>query len=278
MNFIMQQIFYKTSHFYYFYTNLSFWTIANNSVVLLPLRMFSIFLLCCFLVIASSDGAVTTKERDVAAVTDWLHKISKRHSSHQEVRQDNTACLNQLQSNYPSYCNFTELSGGLSDLPASSLTDAQLTTLNNAYSQICVSACIDPIDTYYNCIQIDDTLKDYLITLVRHGICGQESGDYCEVRYIRQYRGDYSSSQSLLNSCTFISSGISCSSASSTCLSYVGTFSDRMGCCTEPYLGSGVNSCSGVSVDDPCTGVSSATGLVAPVFVMILSLVGFLVL
>ena len=242
--------------------------------------MFSIFLLCCFLVIASSDGAVTTKERDVdlTAVTDWLHKIHKRHSSHLEVRQDNTACLNQLQSNYPSYCNFTELSGGLSNLPASSLTDAQLTTLNNAYSEICVSACIDPIDTYYNCLQIDDTLKDYLITLIRHGVCGQESGDYCEVRYVREYKGDYSSIQRLVNSCTFISSGISCSSASSTCLSYVRTFSDRMGCCTEPYLGSGVNSCSGVSVDDPCTGVSSATGLVAPVFVMILSLVGFLFL
>ena len=274
----MQQILYKTSHFCYFYTNLSFWTVANNSVVLLPLRMFFIFLFCCFLVIASSDGAVTTKERDVAAVTDWLHKISKRHSSHLEVRQDNTACVNQLQSNYPSYCNLTELSGGLSDLPASSLTDAQLTTINNAYSRICVSACIDPIETYYNCVQINDALKDYLLTYIRHGVCGQESGDYCEVRYIRQYRGEYSSFQHLLNNCTITSGGISCSSATSTCLSYVRTFSDRMGCCTEPYLGSGVNSCSGVSVDDPCTGVSSANGLVAPVFVMILGLVGFLVL
>ena len=213
----------------------------------------------------------------LAAVTDWLHKISKRHSSHLEVRQDNTACLNQLQSNYPSYCNLTKLSGGLSDLPASSLTDAQLTTLNNAYSRFCASACIDPIDTYYNCIQINN--KDYLITQVRHGVCGQESGDYCEVRYIREYQGDYSSYRSLLSSCpSSDSGGISCSSATSTCLSYVRTFSDRMGCCTEPYLGSGVKSCSGVSVDDPCTGVSSATGLVAPVFVMILSLVGFLIL
>uniref|UniRef100_A0A1X7T0V1 Uncharacterized protein n=1 Tax=Amphimedon queenslandica TaxID=400682 RepID=A0A1X7T0V1_AMPQE len=250
--------------------------------------MFSVFLFCCFLVIASSDGALITKKQDVAAVTDWLHKVSKRHSSQLEARQDNNACENQLESNYPSYCNFTELSGGVSDLPTSSLTDAQLTILNNAYAQICVSACIDPIETYYNCRQIDN--KDYLITLIRQGVCGQESGDYCEVRYIRQYEGDYSSFQRLLNACTITSGGISnCSSASSTCLDSVNTFSDRMGCCTEPYLGSGVNSCSGVSVDEPCTGVStavptatavptgvsSATGLVAPVFVMILSLVGF---
>uniref|UniRef100_A0A1X7TT61 Uncharacterized protein n=1 Tax=Amphimedon queenslandica TaxID=400682 RepID=A0A1X7TT61_AMPQE len=211
--------------------------------------MISVFLFCCFIVVASSDGAATTKKRDVAAVTDWLHKISKRHSSQLEVRQDNTACLNQLESNYPSYCNFTELSGGLSDLPASSLTDAQLTALNNVYAQICVSACIDPIETYLTCLQAVN--KDYAITLIRHGVCGQESGDYCEVSE---------------------SGGISCSSPSSTCLSDVNTFSDRMGCCTEPYLGSGVNSCSGVSVDEPCTGVSSATGLVAPVFVMILGL------
>uniref|UniRef100_A0A1X7TCQ5 Uncharacterized protein n=1 Tax=Amphimedon queenslandica TaxID=400682 RepID=A0A1X7TCQ5_AMPQE len=68
-----------------------------------------------------------------------------------------------------------------------------------------------------------------------------------------------SSFRSLLNSCTFTSSEISYSSAFSTCLSDVNTFSDRMGCCrsTEPYLGSGVTSCSGVSVDEPCTGVST---------------------
>ena len=256
------------------------WIVANNSVVLLPMKMFSFFLLCCFLVAASSDGAATADKRDVAAVTDWLHKISKRHSSQLEVRQDTTACVNQLQSNLPSYCNLTALSGGLSNLPTSSFTDAQLTTLNNAYSRLCVPACIDPIDTYYNCIATnDDTLRNFLVTLIRQGVCGQESGDYCEVRYLRQYRGNYSSLNRLINTCTFTSGGISsCSSASSTCLSYVNTFSDRMGCCTEPYLGSGVNSCSGVSVEDACTGVSSATGLVAPVFVMILSLVGFLVL
>ena len=255
--------------------------------------MFIAFIFCCFLVVASSDGAVTAKER--AAVTDWLHKVHKRHSSHLGVRQSNISCDGQLEMNRTSNCDLTELSGGVSDLPDSSLTDAQLTTLNNAYSQLCVSACIDLFITYYNCISENDNQRNYYTTYIRHGLCGQESGDYCVVRFIKQYRGN-SSYQTPFNSCSLSDSraGISCSSASSTCLANVHTFSDRMGCCTEPYLGSGVNSCSGVSVD-PCTGVSSATeattptgvsnatdasgttGLVAPVFVMILSLVGFLV-
>ena len=242
--------------------------------------MSTIFLLCCFLAIAFSDGAATVKSgEDAIAVTDWLHKISKRHTRDTELvaRQDNSACLRQLQSSLPSYCNLTMLSGGISELNASFLNDAHLATLNRAYSQICVPACIDPIETYYNCIQITDDLKNYVITLIRKGVCGQESGDYCEVRYIRQYNGNINGAADLTRSCTFSSSGISCSGASSTCLSHVGTFSSRMGCCTEPYLGSGVRSCSGISVDAACIGlVSSAAVLAAPVFMMIFALIGFL--
>ena len=248
--------------------------------------MFTIFLLCCFLAIAFSDGAVTSKSSaDAIAVTDWLHKISKRHTRDTELvaRQDNSACLRQLQNNYPSYCNLTMLSGGISELNASSLNDAQLAALNRAYSQLCVPACIDPTETYYNCIQITDSLRNYLITLLRKGVCGQESGDYCEVRYIRQYNGNITRFTELTRSCPS-TSGISCSGASSTCLSRVRTFSSRMGCCTEPYLGSGVRSCSGISVDAACTGVvpsptqvvSSAAVLAAPVFMMIFALIGFL--
>ena len=242
--------------------------------------MYAVLLFCFSVIFASSDGAVTAKARatDVTAVIEWLHKIHKTHNTRLEVRQGNSACENQLQSSTPSYCNFTELSGGISSLPASSLTDAQLSTLNRAYSQICVSACIDPVETYYNCIQLPDDQKNYLTTAIRQGVCGQESGDYCEVRYIRQYEGDYDRFRQLVNNCTFNSDGISCSSASSACLDNVRLFSTRMGCCTEPYLGSGVTSCSGVSVDNACVGVpSAATGIVAPIFLMVLALLGFFV-
>ena len=239
--------------------------------------MSTIFLLCCFLAIAFSDGAATVKSgEDAIAVTDWLHKISKRHTRDTELvaRQDDSACSHQLQ--FPSYCNLTMLSGGISDLNASSLNDAQLAALNRAYSQICVPACIDPIETYFNCIKLNDSERSYWINLYRKGFCGQESGDYCEVRYIRQYDENFFDDD-ILRSCPISLSGISCSGASSTCLSHVGTFSSRMGCCTEPYLGSGVRSCSGISVDAACTGlVSSAAVLAAPVFMMIFALIGFL--
>ena len=259
--------------------------------------MFTVLLICCSLLIVTSNGAVSAKKSG-HTTTDWLHKIHKRHNMDLVTRQDNSACQTQLDNSLPSYCNITELSGGLSNVPASSLSDSQLNELNNAYSRICTSACIDPIVTYYNCLQLSDAAKTYLITLVRNGVCGQESGDFCEVRYIRQYRTDTSAFSRLLSSCSFSSAngGISCSSASSTCLDRVSTFSERMGCCTEPYLGSGVRSCRGVSVDEPCTVVlspttpaptipaptkaesSSAAGLVAPLFMIafaLVQLVGF---
>ena len=235
--------------------------------------MFSIVLLFCFLLVASSDGVVPAKKRNEPVVTGLLHKIHKRHSSQLGVRQSGISCDRQFEMNLTSNCNLTALSNGVLNIPESSLTDAQLTTLNNAFSRLCErSACIDLYIAYYNCISANENQRNFYTTYLRQGICGQESGDYCPVRYIRQYRGNYS-----LNSCSYNDTVILCSSASSTCLDSVKTFSERMGCCTEPYLGSGVTSCSGVSVDEPCTGVSSATGLVAPVFVMILSLVGFLV-
>ena len=237
--------------------------------------MFTVLLICCSFLIVTSNGAVSAKKSGHTA-TDWLHKIHKRHNMDLVTRQDNSACQTQLDNSLPSYCNLTELSGGLSNAPPSSLSDSQLNELNNAYSRMCTSACIDPVVTYLNCLQISDAAKTHIIRLIRQGICGQESGDFCEVRYIRQYRTDTGSSR-FISSCPFSSdNGISCSSASSTCLDRVRTFSERMGCCTEPYLGSGVRSCRGVSVDEPCA-FSSAAGLVAPLFMMAFALVAYFV-
>ena len=233
-----------------------------------PVFLFSLLLVA----IACSDGAATARKRS-ADVTKWLERINSKWSDkHLVARQSTSACRSQLDSSLPSYCDISELSGGLSALPASSLSDQQLDALNTAYSRICVPACLDPFEEYYNCLPYSTDYKNYLITLLRQGVCGQESGDYCEVRYIRQYNGDYNDFQELINACTFASGGISCSGASSTCLAHVNTFSNRMGCCTQPYLGSGVTSCSGVSVDEAC---SSATGLVAPVFMILIAFASY---
>ena len=239
----------------------------------------SVFLIFCFLFIACSDGAMTTKERneDIITVTD---KVSKRHNAKLEIRQSESACKSQLQISAPSYCNATFFVDGISYL-TTSLSDAEKAILNRFYSQVCVPACMDPIERYYRCLSgFSSAEKNYFITKARKGVCGQESGEFCFLRFARQYRED----KSFDDPCTsFTGTGISCSGASSDCLSFIRTFSSRMGCCTEPYLGSGVRSCSGISVDAACTGVvSSTTGVVssaavltAPVFMMIFALVGF---
>ena len=242
--------------------------------------MSTVFLLCCFLFIASSDGAMTAKKGNADAIA--VANKAKGHNAKLEVRQDDSACERQLQRSAPSFCNATYFQSLASYIFAfENLTDAQIAFFSRYYSQVCVPACIDPIETYYNCIPDSSRADiDFLITFIRKGICGQTGGDYCAVRYARQYKGDTSTNLAKLHdSCGSSSSssfGISCTGASFTCLSHVSTFSSRMGCCTEPYLGSGVRSCSGVSVDAACTGVvSSAAVLVAPVFIMIFALIGF---
>uniref|UniRef100_A0A1X7URU1 Uncharacterized protein n=1 Tax=Amphimedon queenslandica TaxID=400682 RepID=A0A1X7URU1_AMPQE len=237
--------------------------------------MSPIFLLSLLLIaIACSDGATTAKKRSASDVTKWLEKIDSRlHSEGLMAYQNYSVCTNQLNNILPLYCNISELSGRISSLLASSLSNAQLDQLNAAYSQLCVPECLNPIEGYYNCLKLQFDHKNYLVTLLRQGICGQdqESGEYCGVIYIRQYRnGDQ-----VADYCTNTTSGIVCRGASSICLSHVSNFSSRMGCCTQPYLGSGVTSCSGVNVSEPCIGVSSATGLVAPAFVMLFAFASF---
>ena len=152
-----------------------------------PVFLFSLLLIA----IACSDGAATARKRS-ADVTKWLERINSKWSNKKLVaRQSTSACRRQLDNNLPSYCDISELSGGLSELPASSLSDQQLDALNTAYSRVCIPACLDPFEEYYNCLDYPTNHKKYLITLLRQGVCGQESGDFCEVRYIRQYDGDY---------------------------------------------------------------------------------------
>ena len=223
----------------------------------------------CLLIIACSDAA-TTKKQDVTAVTDWLQRINKRYSATKvEVRQDSSCSTNTV----PSYCSLSELYNS----SVRFLTDAQLDKLNSAYSRFCIPECLDPIEIYYRCtLSRDDA--DYSVKFFRKGLCGQESGDYCEVRYFREYSGNYNGLSQLRSACDITNSGISsCSNTpdDEDCRTYVETFSSRMGCCTEPYLGRDVQSCSDDRVDEACTGVSSATGLVAPVFLMLFALVGF---
>ena len=69
---------------------------------------------------------------------------------------------------------------------------------------------------------------------------------------------------------------ITCSSStSSECTDVLSTVSSYMGCCAEPLFGPGVRSCSGVSVPQACTGVSSTTGIMATAPIVAASLMVF---
>ena len=228
--------------------------------------MSPVVFLSCLLIIACSDAA-TTKKQDIT-----------RHSTTKvETRQDVSYCSTTLNNNLPSHCNLSKLFGRISNLSVHEiLTDAKLDELNSTYSQICVPECLDPIEKFYRCIIKSNYTYYFRVKLLRKGVCGQKSGEYCTVWYNRKYNGNNNFLSQLIRTCDITDSGILCSRYTSvTCIEYIKWFSEIMGCCAEPYLGPGVKYCSGVIVDEACTGVSSATGLVAPVFLMLFALVGF---
>ena len=226
-----------------------------------------LFLTCCFLIIiACSEGA--------------------------ETRQ--TCSTND----FPSGCT---LSGFRIILPSYNLryTDSQLTTLNQQLSRACTQACITAITKYFRCIESGDQ-QEYRVNFFQKYSCGKHSnGDYCPVRLLRSTIGstattDLTNARALVSiqaSCSIAvgSTGITCSSStSSRCTNALSTVSSYMGCCTEPFLGSGVRSCSGVSnVPAACTGVSATTGVssatgimatapIVAVSLMVFALVGVL--
>ena len=168
-------------------------------------------------------------------------------------------------ANYPSECNFTLLSGNISYIAAtnpSQLTLDHLNTLNNAYNQICVSKCIDPVTYYYqSCLPLNKNQEDYIVRYIEQGICGKNGNDYCQVEYLRNYKDtDVRFIEKLVNACPFSSgTGINCTSANSTCLQLVADFASKMGCCTVPYLGDGVKSCSGANPDASCQSAVTST-------------------
>ena len=244
-----------------------------------------LFLTCCFLIIiACSEGAVTdAKERvNASALIDFIHKFHKKHGIMTlESRQINSNCNVTL----PTGCNLLDFAfSAPSTVP--NPTDSYLNSINQRHSRICTSTCVGAVVKAYRCIYSGGRL-DYLSNLVQKYLCGQHNGDYCPVSLIRSIRDRPLNALALANiqaSCTisFATTGITCgSSTSSRCTNAISTFSGYTGCCTEPLLGSGVRSCSGVSVPEACTGISgatvesSATGIMATAPIVAVSLMVF---
>ena len=226
-----------------------------------------LFLTCCFLIIiACSEGANTDAKK-------------------LETRQ---VCLT---TDFPTGCNHLDF-GFSRPSTGGSYTDSQLTSFNQQFSRLCTKACVSAVTEYLRCLYRGDQQQErleYQVNYIQKYVCGQHSnGDYCPVRLQRGYTGSTTTSTDKSNARTFDNviqrcpgspgyTAITCSSStSSTCTNAISTVSSYMGCCTEPLLGSGISSCSGVSnVPQACTGVSGATGIVATAPIVAVSLMVF---
>uniref|UniRef100_A0A1X7V0Z8 Uncharacterized protein n=1 Tax=Amphimedon queenslandica TaxID=400682 RepID=A0A1X7V0Z8_AMPQE len=201
---------------------------------------------CLFVAAVISQGAATNNLQKSLLV-----KFSKEHST----RQDNGAnqCVTTFNNSLPQSCNIS----ALLDLdPTSDLSDAQLAEINQAYSRHCISSCIDPFITFYRCLSTANNVPSATINFqtefLQNGICGQESGDYCPVLIARQNRTN-SAAFDQTDACNFGNAGIVCSSTTSArCLNSLTRVASLIGCCARPYIGSGIDSCSGVNADPSC--------------------------
>uniref|UniRef100_A0A1X7VH19 Uncharacterized protein n=1 Tax=Amphimedon queenslandica TaxID=400682 RepID=A0A1X7VH19_AMPQE len=216
----------------------------------------SMFLVCLFLIAACTEGAVIDKEKEMndTALLQLLHHINKRHNIPLEPKQTSSCTMPDL----PSGCSESEF---VFSVPSASSihSDSYLSSLNSQYSRICTSDCAGAIGEYYRCLYSGDR-GEYLANDYEKFFCGQESGDYCLVRILRSFRttSNIAAYRNMITYCSISFSNTGLTSCNSTnCTSALRTFSSTAGCCTEPFLGSGVRSC-GVSVPDACTGLSSA--------------------
>ena len=213
----------------------------------IPIRCYSLLFLA-FLIINGNVNAKKTNRHPTEYINQRIGHGIKR--SVLQTKQQN--CSNILD-NYPTECNFTLLAGNVTnvvDSAPSTLSQSDYATLNDAYSNICVAKCIDPIIHYYECALSGEILT-YFKNLVQRGICGKHGDDFCEVLYLRRYASNVRFFDQLVDTCPFTNSGIDCSSANITCQEFVSNFNTNMGCCTTPYLGSDVSSC-GINVANPC--------------------------
>uniref|UniRef100_A0A1X7VFK1 Uncharacterized protein n=1 Tax=Amphimedon queenslandica TaxID=400682 RepID=A0A1X7VFK1_AMPQE len=203
----------------------------------------SLFLVCLFLIAACTKGAVIDKEKGMndTALLQLFHHINKRHNIPLEPKQTSSCTLPDL----PSGCSLSEFAVS-SPFTSSGASDSYLSSLNSQYSRICTSDCAGAIGEYYRCLYPGDR-GEYWANYIQKYICGQESGDYCVARLLRSFR-------TTSNAAAFISISSYCSISPTTglsscsrtsCTSALRTFSSAAGCCMEPFLGSGVRSCSG---------------------------------
>ena len=154
-------------------------------------------------------------------------------------------CTIQLNNSLPQTCNRTLL-GLTGDFPEPSSSE-ELAELNAALAQTCIPACIDPAVQYYQCIFFDfpDDVSDKYI---RDFLCGEDNGEYCQVRIDRlnDTIPDLDDCPNPNRNFTLVCD----STTPQSCYDDLSTFSSRLGCCAAGFFS--VQNCSRVTFDPPC--------------------------
>uniref|UniRef100_A0A1X7V061 Uncharacterized protein n=1 Tax=Amphimedon queenslandica TaxID=400682 RepID=A0A1X7V061_AMPQE len=223
---------------------------------------------CLFVVAVISQGAVANNLQK-----SLLAKFSKEHDTRQD--DDIDECCTTFNDSLPQSCNATILF----DLDLTSdLSDAQLAKINPAFSRNCISSCLDPLVTYVHCLGIahndSSATINFQTEFFQNGVCGQESGDCCLVLFVQQNRTN-SAAFDQTDACYSNDAGIVCNSTTSArCLNSLTRAASLIGCCARPYIGPGIDSCTGVNADPSCNSPANKVYLLATLsFIAVIFLV-----
>ena len=131
------------------------------------------------------------------------------------------------------------------------IPESVFTTLNNAYTRLCITKCTEPIINYYQCLYSGDELTYYTGRL-QNFHCSKQDEDFCQVLFYRQYATNINDTVKVLRECTTTEYGsVNCSNATSSCTNSISRLNANIGCCTQGYLGD-LSACNINSLSESC--------------------------
>uniref|UniRef100_A0A1X7V346 FZ domain-containing protein n=1 Tax=Amphimedon queenslandica TaxID=400682 RepID=A0A1X7V346_AMPQE len=185
-------------------------------------------------------------------------------------------------------CNGTTILSRIREILYSNttLTEAELDAIDTRLSTFCVPECIDPLVSYYSSCSFFSDTRDYIIPNLRQGTCGKVGNDYCQVRYLRRYAGDYNYTQRLIANCPTSSYSesttdgeIDCTTVNDTCSQMLAHYNANMECCASPSpIGIIATRC-GLTTTEPCASIldSGSNAIFLGFFPIMLAVLGVLV-
>ena len=158
------------------------------------------------------------------------------------------------------------------------IPESVLTTLNNVFTRLCVTKCIEPLINYYQCRYSGDELT-YNTGLLQSYDCGKQNEDFCPVLFWRQSATNLNNTVKIVRECTTTEFGffnVNCSNVTSSCTNSISRLNANIGCCTQGLLGD-LSACNINSLSEPCasSGITPALSVISVIIAAIASLMQF---